>query len=328
MDEFVQKTLAGLVPAQTKGEGPGFRWQWLEQGVIRLTPHSKVTQSLILSAGIHGNETAPVEILSQVLDALWRGDINLCWDVLVVLGNPLALQSGKRYQACDLNRLFGGRWAKFEPGTECARAELLEQVVGDFFANSAPVRWHLDMHTAIRGSLHPRFGVLPARNTAWPAAFLHWLELAGLEALVFHQTPGGTFTHFTAQYYDALSCTMELGKAMPFGQNNLSVFSVTRHALGDLLSHGPETLLAQHQPVARCYKVSQQLTRTGEKFILHIPDDTVNFTPFSKGVLLAEDGKNKQVVQQETEYVLFPNPLVAQGLRAGLMLTEIPHPYG
>ena len=328
MDDFVQKTLAGFVPAQTEGEGPGFDWKWLGQGVLRLTPHSQVEQSLVLSAGIHGNETAPVEILSQVLDALWRGDMDLCWDVLVVLGNPKALQTGKRYQACDLNRLFGGRWKTIDQGIERERAAQLEQVVSDFFSGSSSTRWHLDMHTAIRGSLHSRFGVLPARNAAWPAAFLQWQEEAGLEALVFHQAPGGTFTHFTAQYFDALSCTMELGKAMPFGQNDLSAFSATRFALTQLLTNGPVSVQDSGKSVLRCYKVCQQLTRTGDDFILHIPDDTLNFTPFRQGTLLAEDGNHKQVVQQETEYVLFPNRLVAPGLRAGLMLAEIPHPYG
>ncbi len=71
------------------------------------------------------------------------------------------------------------------------------------------------------------------------------------------------------------------------------------------------------------YRVAQQITRLGERFRLCMPAQTINFTPFSAGTLLAEEGETRYVVQHETEYVLFPNPNVAPGLRAGLMLVRM-----
>ncbi|MFH8134344.1 succinylglutamate desuccinylase [Pantoea osteomyelitidis] len=321
MQDFLQQTLSGTAPAVQKGENAFLRWQWWDEGILELVPKTPTRQALVLSAAIHGNETAPVEILNLLLTPLLAGEKPLLPRVLVLLGNPPALRAGKRYLHYDLNRLFSGRWQQIVDGDEARRALRLEQALEQFWqaCGADETRWHLDLHTAIRGSYHARFGVMPLNSQPWPDDFLHWLAAAGLEALVFHRAPGGTFTHFSCEHYGAASCTLELGKALPFGENDLSQFSAAYQALAALL-YG-ETLPVVHES-PRHYRVAQQITRHSDRFVLHMGAETLNFTAFPQGTLLAEDGDTRYYVQQAREYVLFPNPSVASGLRAGLMLVE------
>ncbi|WP_034947569.1 succinylglutamate desuccinylase [Erwinia oleae] len=321
MQDFLAQTLSGGAPTQRAGRSDHLSWRWLDEGILEITPHADAAQAVVVSAGLHGNETAPVEILNALVSELLLGNRPLAVRLLVIYGNPPALRAGKRYLRCDINRLFGGRWQQYEDCPEARRAWRLEQAMETFWqaGGGEEVRWHLDLHTAIRGSYHPRFGVLPLRRSPWPDDFMHWLSAAGLEALVFHRAPGGTFSHYSCQHFSAASCTLELGKARPFGTNDLSQFDAARQALAVLLSGEPLPAVAS---APQRYRVSQQITRDAESFTLHMSGDTLNFTAFPQGTLLAEAGEKRYFVQQAREYVMFPNPDVAIGQRAGLMLVE------
>ena len=320
MHHFLAMTLAGEIPRRPTGEAGALRWIWHEQGILELQPRQPTRRALVISCAIHGNETAPVEIVDALLQQMFDGKLALSWRLLVIIGNPQALARNQRYLQRDLNRLFSGRWQQLPASDETVRAAQLERAVSHFYHDDDEERWHLDLHTAIRGSHHLRFGVLPARNAPWDELFLSWLGDAGLEALVFHQAPGGTYTHYTCEQFAAQACTLEVGKALPFGENDLRQFASTALALAALLAGdaAPEATAAPTR-----YRVVQQLTRHSESFVLYVPQDALNFTAYPKGTLLAEDRGERYVVQGEQAWILFPNPAVAVGLRAGLVLEQI-----
>jgi succinylglutamate desuccinylase len=199
------------------------------------------------------------------LAGLFSGELPLTWRLLVILGNPQALAAGKRYCHSDLNRMFGGRWQLSMRVKKRGEPASLN-CVWTIFTRGRRVST-LASGSAYRDSRFTASALWRAATThvAWDEDFLEWLGDAGLEALVFHQTPGGTFTHFSAEHFGALACTLELGKALPFGQNDLSQFAQTADALAKLL-RGERIPTGETSPLR--YRVVSQITRRSDDFIL------------------------------------------------------------
>ncbi|HLX01990.1 MAG TPA: succinylglutamate desuccinylase/aspartoacylase family protein, partial [Trinickia sp.] len=72
----------------------------------------------------------------------------------------------------------------------------------------------------------------------------------------------------------------------------------------------------------RVFTVIGQITKQSDRFELHVAADVPNFTAFAKGTLLAHDGDYRYTVRHDEERIVFPNPSVKPGLRAGLMVVE------
>ena len=134
-------------PPRLSGENQYVTWQWLADGILliepRLLDHKLVEQKsdqlqseqqLLISAGIHGNETAPIEIVAQIVCQLLNAELPLKVNLLVVFGNTEAIAKGERYLDVDLNRLFNGRHKNYPTNTESTRAAEIEQHVRHFFS--------------------------------------------------------------------------------------------------------------------------------------------------------------------------------------------------
>ncbi|WP_010091896.1 succinylglutamate desuccinylase/aspartoacylase domain-containing protein, partial [Burkholderia ubonensis] len=126
LDDFLAFTLAGDAPAVRDGvcAGGAVRWQWQGEGLLALEPGAAgvaSSRSVLVSAGVHGDETAPIELLSMLVRDVAAGTLPLACRLLVVFGNSPAMRAGGRYLDDDLNRLFSGRHAQVPDSREAPR---------------------------------------------------------------------------------------------------------------------------------------------------------------------------------------------------------------
>ena len=331
LDDFLAYTLAGTRPGAQEAQGVcgnndnAVRWSWLDDGVLLMEPavRDDGTRSVLVSAGVHGDETAPIELLSYLVRDIAQGDAALTCRLLVILGNVDAMRDACRYRDDDLNRLFSGRHEQVPHSHEAPRAAALERAATQFFAAASQEpggRWHVDMHTAIRPSAFEQFALLPHTGKPFSRAMFEWLGEARISAVLLHTTKGNTYSHFTAQACGAEACTLELGKVRPFGQNDLARFAGADEALRHLLAGTKNGNVPAAMP--RVFTVIDQLTKQSDAFELLVATDVPNFTPFVKDTVLARDGDYRYTVRHDEERLVFPNATVKPGLRAGLLVVE------
>jgi len=294
-------------------------------GIIELLPNTESQPlDLILSLGVHGNETAPIEVVSRLVERLRAGELTLATRTLILLANLKAIKAGTRFCQENMNRLFSGNHAKL--ATRCwesERAAELESAVAQFFgsAGQSRKRVHYDLHTAIRGSRHEKFAVAPYRQgAAIDTEQLSWLAAAGVEAVVQYHEPTSTFSYFSASQFAAQAFTVELGKARPFGENRLQDFAACELMLAGLL----QGQLPQADPSQLAqYQVCRVINRNCDDFALAFADDLPNFTAFQQGQLLATDGDSSYLAEQNGEVIIFPNAKVQMGHRAALVAVPV-----
>lgn len=298
----------------------------LDSGVIKFEPNTACESSLVISCGIHGNETAPIEIISTIIDDLLSEELDCGQRVLFILGNPWAMASGERFVDLNMNRLFCGDWQYQDLGLkEVKRAAKLEAYVANFFAEE-PVtvnkHLHYDCHTAIRDSVRERFAVYPfVKGRELPDNQKAFLDQADIHTVLLQRQDANTFSSFTSLKQGAQSFTLELGKAKPFGENDLGRFTGINSALRALIT-GDELPDTPARTVDS-FVISYSIHRSSENWEFFVTDDLPNFAEFPPGSVISQDGDEQYVVGDQPEYIVFPNALVPVGQRAGLMLRKL-----
>jgi len=300
-----------------------------DTGVICFEPEVLTHKDIVLSCGVHGNETAPIEICAELVQDLILGKLSLKHRLLVLFGNPPAMNAGTREITENLNRLFSGHHSMGEGlvNAERLRAKALEDYVSRFYGEQRVTimvprnRYLYDLHTAIRGSRFEKFAVYPfLHGKPWQKAQFEFLRACDVTTVLLMQTPASTFSYYAANTHDADAFTIELGKVRPFGQNDMSRFAKARQTIRALVSEAEVTTAPFVEADFQLYQVYRAINKQTDAFVLNFADDVENFTSYPVGTVLATDGDIEYRVEQEGEALIFPNAKVAVGQRAMLMV--------
>src|SRR6202008_2054854 len=77
---------------------------------IKSAVASAARPAVLVSVGVHGDETGPIEVVAYLLDALSQDVVSnpaaLAVDLMLCVGNIGAIREGKRFIDADLNRMF------------------------------------------------------------------------------------------------------------------------------------------------------------------------------------------------------------------------------
>jgi succinylglutamate desuccinylase len=327
LGRLLELTLAGREPAEKiQLTQAGVRLHWLAEGALEVTPPAGDDNGfdLLLSAAIHGNETAPIELLDKLLQSIAGGHFCPRARLLFLLGNPPAMRRGERYIDQDLNRLFNGQHADAS-GYEALRAYELERLAANFFSLPGRTRLHYDMHTAIRGSQIEQFALYPySPEREHSLLQLARLQTAGITAVLLQGKLGITFSSYTYACLDAEAFTLELGKAQPFGQNQEVDLRQLEELLQRLIEGTEVPLESLALEALQLFEVAREVIKHSDEFRLYLPADVENFSELPLGYLLAEDiAGTRWIIDEPGARIIFPNPKVKNGLRAGLLVVPV-----
>lgn len=303
----------------------------VDTGIITFEPknnESSNVKSIVISCGVHGNETAPIEIVNDLVKQLLSGAISLKHRVMFVVGNISAIKQNKRYITDNLNNIFCCSFSKKQVSEsyEKKRVKVLESAVRDFYSDevsSNKNRYHYDLHTSIRASDYEWFAIHPySANAKVDKSQLCFLKSIEVNTVLFANAPANTFSYFSSKEFNALGFTIELGQVKPIGTNKLSEFTPTYKALTELLSEDDIDYGAFHASDYNLFTMNQRIYKQSEHLMFNFSDEVKNFNTFTKGTLLATDGDISYYAQVEGEAILFPNMHVPIGNRA--LLTVVP----
>ncbi|WP_016955668.1 succinylglutamate desuccinylase [Catenovulum agarivorans] len=295
-------------------------------GILELIPATLAKHSLILSCAVHGDETAPIEVLDKILADIVAGKIHLNSHLVIVFANIAAIKQNKRYVDTNLNRLFttdllnkptqAGNYEEHRAEQICA---CLAKI---YSAGRYPFRIHLDLHCSIKASIYPIFAVKPVKLVGGPVLVYNTPLRYPVQAIIHARKPSSTLSFYTANLLACSSATLELGKSAKLYNNQSNL-------LRQIYVHLVEGLACTELIPRFCVRsnrhfvVSDEVIKNTEAFHFIGSQPLLNFQSLVHGQPFVQlSNSNKQVSVGE-QFICFANPDVEIGHRAALLLKKL-----
>ncbi|MBA56913.1 MAG: hypothetical protein CMK89_20885 [Pseudomonadales bacterium] len=290
--------------------------EWLEQVWFIPAETKPNSVGIIISCGIHGNETGPIVACNALLDLVRSKQLIPAVSLLLIFGNPQAINAKQRYLDFNLNRLFGNSTAG---GTEAQRARQLEQACHRLQQQCGRIRWHLDLHSTIKPSRIERFALTPVTRGEYQLQWRPLLYAGGFRGLVRQTRRANTFSQYTHDHFGTDSFTLECGSLLqPTNQGDNALLEWLVAMVTE-----PSALASEHQDAPlQEFRVAEDIIRHSDQFQFMIDEQEPNFSPHPKGSLIYSD-RDGPFYTSEQRYSLFLNSRVEVGQRAGLLLERI-----
>ncbi len=295
----------------------------LQRGVLQVSPPvvRDSCKHIVLSSAVHGNETAPIELLDELVRLISEQKLTPEHPLLFVIAHPQSILEETRFIETNLNRLFGHQ--HYPDSLELTIACNLKEQIKQFWQDTAiQSRWHLDMHCSIRASKHYTFAISP--QSSYPTRdkeFVSFMLQGGIEALLLSEEASSTFSWFSASEWGAQAATFELGQVAQLGCNDPQKLTSFSQALMELIQLNPDQQHEETQDSSMIfYQVHESIYRENEQFELCFDDALANFSHFGLGEPLAKDGQRVLTMPIEQGRVVFPNANVERSQRAALIV--------
>ncbi len=294
--------------------------EWFEQVFFIPGKTKPNSDGIILSCGIHGNETAPIEACNALLAAIRTNKVYPGRPLLLIFGNPRAMAIQRRYVDFNLNRLFG---STAPGGIEARRARELEQACQRFHRYCRQISWHLDLHSTIKPSCIERFALTPVMSEG--AYRCHWqtsLYQAGFRGVVYQTQRANTFCQYTHDHFQADSFTLECGNLQSAESHSPSLLNWLVDMVSDPLSPSQPESTDTVEDTMQEFQVAEEIIRTSDRFRFLIDEQEPNFSRHGAGTQIYSDQDGSFSISED-RYSLFLNGRVEAGQRAGLLLKRL-----